>query len=156
MGIGPSVAGLGLPWCGKHLGGPTVFNYHDNMRTSIRDNAKTPKRRPPQTGELIGVRIQPQPLALIDAWRRKQSDLPSRAEAIRRLVEYALGAPRTTLPKGTRKAQKASELADRAAESIVDKSMPPEEQQHRKRALIKGPKEFRDIREDSPNGKIKS
>jgi hypothetical protein len=28
--------------------------------------------------------------------------------------------------------------------------MPPEEQQRRKRALIKGPKEFRDIREDVP------
>jgi hypothetical protein len=34
------------------------------------------------------------------------------------------------------------------AERIVDKSMPPEDQQRRKRALIKGPKEFREIRED--------
>jgi hypothetical protein len=120
------------------------------MRTSTRDNAKTPKKRPPQTGELIGVRIQPQPLALIDAWRRKQNDLPSRAEAIRRLVEYTLGAPQATVPTSTRKAQKASELAGRTAERIVDKTMPPEEQQRRKRALIKGPKEFRDIREDGP------
>jgi hypothetical protein len=31
--------------------------------------------------------------------------------------------------------------------------MPPEEQQRRKRALIKGPKEFRDIREDQPKPK---
>jgi hypothetical protein len=45
------------------------------------------------------------------------------------------------------------ELADRAAEQIVDKSMPLEEQQHRKRALIKGPKEFREIREDLPKSK---
>jgi hypothetical protein len=35
-------------------------------------------------------------------------------------------------------------------------SIPPEEQQCRKRALIKGPKEFRDIREDLPKGKAKS
>jgi hypothetical protein len=41
-------------------------------------------------------------------------------------------------------------MADSAAEAVVDKSMPPEEQQRRKRALIKGPKEFRDIREDLP------
>jgi hypothetical protein len=46
--------------------------------------------------------------------------------------------------------EKASVLADRTAERLVDKSMPPEEQQRRKRALIKGPKEFRDIREDVP------
>jgi len=52
-----------------------------------------------------------------------------------------------------RKAQKGSDLADRAVEQIVDKSVPPEEQDRRKRALIKGPKEFRDIREDLPKSK---
>ena len=52
-----------------------------------------------------------------------------------------------------RKALKASELADRAAEHLVDKSIPAEERQRRKRALIKGPKEFRDIREDQPKSK---
>jgi hypothetical protein len=57
---------------------------------ATRDNAKTPKKRPPQSGELIGVRIQPEPLAVIDAWRRKQEDLLSRAETIRRLVELGL------------------------------------------------------------------
>ena len=54
---------------------------------------------------------------------------------------------------GKRKAEKASELAARAAERVIDKSMPPEEQQRRKRALIKGPKEFREIREDLPKAK---
>ena len=33
--------------------------------------------------------------------------------------------------------------------------MPVEEQQRRKPALIKGPKEFRDIREDLPKPKTK-
>jgi hypothetical protein len=41
-------------------------------------------------------------------------------------------------------------LANRAADRLVDKSMPVEEQQRRKRTVIKGPKEFRDIREDLP------
>ena len=31
-------------------------------------------------------------VAAIDAWRRKQDDLPSRSEAIRRLVEMGLKA----------------------------------------------------------------
>ena len=51
---------------------------------------------------------------------------------------------------GLLRVQKASTLADRAAERLVDKSLPVEEQQRRKRALIKGPKEFREIREDLP------
>jgi len=51
---------------------------------------KALKTRNSITGELIGVRLQPGPLAKLDAWRRKQQDLPSRPEAIRRLVEKAL------------------------------------------------------------------
>ena len=56
-------------------------------------------------------------------------------------------------PAKERKAQKASELADRTADHLVDKSMPVAEQQRRKRALIKGAKKFRDIREDLPKSK---
>lgn len=36
------------------------------------------------------VRLQPELAKPLDDWRRKQQDLPSRAEAIRRLVEQAL------------------------------------------------------------------
>jgi hypothetical protein len=38
------------------------------------------------------VRLQPELAAPLDGWRRKQADLPSRAEAIRRLVELGLKA----------------------------------------------------------------
>ena len=38
------------------------------------------------------MRVTEEWLATIDAWRRQQPDLPSRAEAIRRLVEKALAA----------------------------------------------------------------
>jgi hypothetical protein len=63
------------------------------------------------------------------------------------LLERAL-ASEFQQDRGTAGAQKASELADRTAERLVDKSMSVEEQRRRKRALIKGPKEFRDVRED--------
>jgi hypothetical protein len=36
------------------------------------------------------MRWQPSELKAIDEWRRRQAGLPSRAEAIRRLVELAL------------------------------------------------------------------
>jgi hypothetical protein len=52
----------------------------------------TPKKRAAVTGDLVGVRVQPDIAKLIDDWRRQQDDLPSRPEAIRRLVELGLKA----------------------------------------------------------------
>jgi hypothetical protein len=40
------------------------------------------------------VRLQPELAAPLDDWRRQQPDLPSRAEALRRLAELALKAKR--------------------------------------------------------------
>jgi hypothetical protein len=40
------------------------------------------------------MRVSPDWLATIDDWRRKQPDLPSRAEAIRRLVDKGLSDAR--------------------------------------------------------------
>ena len=39
----------------------------------------------------VMVRLSPDERSSVDAWRRKQTDLPSRPEAIRRLVKMALG-----------------------------------------------------------------
>lgn len=48
--------------------------------------------------ELKSVRLQmviaPSQVASIDAWRKAQEDLPSRSEAIRRLVDLGLKAVR--------------------------------------------------------------
>ena len=53
-------------------------------------NTNTRKKRPEQTGEMVGTRLQPELLKRLDHWRRKQPDLPSRPEALRRLAEKAL------------------------------------------------------------------
>jgi len=52
------------------------------------------KRGPAPTGKgvQIGGRWHPEELSAIDDWRRTQGDLPSRSEAIRRLVELGLKA----------------------------------------------------------------
>jgi hypothetical protein len=88
---------------------------------------------------------------LLDNGISNQPDDLSRPEAIRRIVDRALVSSEPRHEK--RKAQKASELAGRVVEHIVNKSMPAEEQERRKRALIRGPREFRDIREDLPKPK---
>jgi hypothetical protein len=65
------------------------------MAQSIRVTKKS-RGRPKTTGPgtQIGMRWQADELAAIDAWRRKQDDLPSRTDAIRRLVELGLEAVR--------------------------------------------------------------
>jgi metal-responsive CopG/Arc/MetJ family transcriptional regulator len=82
----------------------------------------------------------------IDRWRR-ENGTKTRAEAIRRLIEQALGTDPARQP--TREAAaKASDLAGRAIDRLADPSVAEEEQGKRKRRLIKGPREFRSIRRD--------
>jgi hypothetical protein len=40
--------------------------------------------------ERFEMRLHPEMISRVDDWRRKQKDLPSRAEAIRRLLDAAL------------------------------------------------------------------
>ena len=51
------------------------------------------------------MRVSPEFLEKIDAWRRLQDDLPGRSEAIRRLVEIALTA--TAAPVSVKKPKKS-------------------------------------------------
>jgi hypothetical protein len=97
--------------------------------------------------------MPPDELANLDNWISKQRTQQTRPEAIRRLVELAIAHSSHPARPSKQKARKASDLADRTADRLVDKSMPLEEKQRRKRALIKGPKEFRDVREDLPKPK---
>ena len=62
------------------------------MAKSTHVNVKTPKKRAAVTGDLVGVRVQPDMAKELDGWRRQQADLPGRPEAIRRLVELGLKA----------------------------------------------------------------
>jgi hypothetical protein len=54
---------------------------------------------------------------------------------------HAPNARRTGVPRS-----KASEMAAQEIERLIDPSAPEEERQRRKRRLVKGPKEFRDLR----------
>jgi hypothetical protein len=51
-----------------------------------------------------------------------------------------------SVPRVAKKAVKASEMAAQEIDRLIDPSAPDEERQRRKRRLIKGPKEFRDLR----------
>jgi hypothetical protein len=61
------------------------MRYHRQMR-----------RKDEKMTEPVLVRLKPSMAQLIDDWRREQIDLPTRAEAIRRLAAIALKAAQGT------------------------------------------------------------
>jgi len=73
----------------------------------------------------------------------------SRAEAIRRLVEQGLTGTQEMPRLSLKAASKAAELAAQQIDQLSDPSATDEERQTRKRRLLKGPKEFRNIRRRS-------
>lgn len=65
------------------------------MSQAIRVYTKS--KRPKAAGVMVGVRLQPDQLAQLDAWiARLPRPAPGRPEAIRRLVEIGLERQSTT------------------------------------------------------------
>jgi hypothetical protein len=119
---------------------------------SITVNANRTKRGRPVTtgtGTIVGVRMLDSPLAAVDAWiaKQKEPDL-SRPEAIRRLVELGL----TVKTKGRQASEgqklRAREMAGKAIDKLTDTTAAPDDQAARKKRLLKGPEEFREVRVD--------
>jgi hypothetical protein len=93
-------------------------------------------------------------LKAVDKWRSKQEDNPSRAEAVRRLVELGLTVkPKARPTSRPGRTLRAAELAAKAIDKIADPSVPPDERAERRRRLTKGPEEFREVRVDRPKSK---
>lgn len=118
-------------------------------------SVKQQRRGRPPTGikPLIALRASAELQRAIEEWAAGQTDSPSLSEAIRRLVELGLASARPAKPRSKKAASKASELAARAIDHLVDQSAPAEEREKRKRRLMKGPEEFRDLRADLPKAK---
>jgi hypothetical protein len=114
------------------------------------------KRGPAPTGigVQVVVRMQPNPLSALDRWAAKQSDQPTRAEAIRRLVELGLTVkmPATPVSKPGRRLR-ARELAAEAIDKMADPAASTDERDRRRRRLTKGPEEFREVRVDRSKAK---
>ncbi|EMR0618761.1 hypothetical protein [Pseudomonas aeruginosa] len=69
-----------------------------------------PRRRATTTGTLVGTRFQAALLEAIDSWRKEQDDLPTRPEAVRRLVE--LGMTHDTAPSAEVSGRRAKQNSD--------------------------------------------
>jgi hypothetical protein len=123
------------------------------MAKAISVNKKS-RGRPKKVGgvyPVTAVRLPPNLSEAVDIWAGKQDDKPGRSEAIRRLVEMGLaGTAGHVVRRSEKNAAKAKALAADAIDRLADKAAPTEEQASRKRRLLKGPDEFRDVRVDRP------
>ena len=110
--------------------------------------------RPPEisAGAFVGMRLPGTLLKSIDKWT-KQNQVSGRSDAMRRLLELGLvGAPSARqLSKGAKR--RAAEMAGQEIDRLGNQTVTEEERARRKRRLIKGPREFRDVRADLPKSK---
>ena len=96
-------------------------------------------------------------IAAVDSWAAANDAI--RSEAIRRLVEIGLtvktkGRPKSEGPKQRQEPkQRARDMAGNTIDRMTDTTASPDDQASRKRRLLKGPEEFRNVRVDRPNRK---
>jgi metal-responsive CopG/Arc/MetJ family transcriptional regulator len=101
----------------------------------------------PRQDPFSAVRLASQLTAAIDKWA-EENGVSSRSEAIRRLLEIGLAASKPLRQRNLQAASKALELAAQEIDKLIDPSIPDEERKMRKRRLLRGPKDFQDIRGD--------
>jgi hypothetical protein len=126
------------------------------MKKSISVNKKS-RGRPKKKGgvyPVTAVRLSPALGAEVDKWAGSQTDAPTRSEAIRRLVELGLTVKMKSAPSERQRAALA-DLASKAIDSLTVGTADSDEKASRKRRLLKGPEEFRDVRVDKPKAKRK-
>jgi hypothetical protein len=99
------------------------------------------------TPKPTAVRWRLSELKAIDEWRDARGGALSRSEAIRRLVELGLGSEPVPCRRSRKAASKASKLAGERVERLLSPLLSKQERQARRRQLIRGPKEFRKMRE---------
>jgi hypothetical protein len=86
--------GLGRGWqLGSLLGASSIYITAHAFNVNTRGTYMTSRPRGRQPGRIqdrpFQMRVSEGFLRTVDEWRRGQVDLPSRAEAIRRMVELA-------------------------------------------------------------------
>jgi hypothetical protein len=117
------------------------------MRPPRKAVARNKAGRTHQDNAVSAIQFSKKLTAAIEKWA-EHNGVASHSEAISRLVELGLSVSQPFRRRNLEAASKALELAAEEIESLLEPSMPDEERHRRKRRLLKGPKEFRDIRGD--------
>jgi hypothetical protein len=102
---------------------------------------------------LMGFRADPITRAAIVKWAENQPDKPTLSQAIRQLVDLGLSVRAHSKQTSRTRANKANAMAANQLDRLADPSATAEEQATRKRRLLGGPEEFREVRVDRPKGR---
>ena len=86
-------------------------------------------------------------IAEVEAWAAANNT--SRSDAFRQLVELGLARTKSAGSTSAKSAERARQLAAKTIDGLIDPGAPAEETASRKRRLLKGPEEFREMRVDS-------
>jgi hypothetical protein len=121
------------------------------LMAAQRKNVVRKKRGRPaiRQDSLTTIRLSSELRENADAWAARQIDKPGRSEAILRLVKFGLERTHRRESSRTKRAAKASAMAAQEIDGLGDPLVTDEERRLRKQRLIKGPKEFRDLRKQS-------
>jgi hypothetical protein len=122
------------------------------MKKSIKVAPKKRRGRP-ATGKdpHIAARMPAELITRVEAWAAANN--ASRSEAFRTLVELGLTVGAKPKQAPVPRAARAKELASKAIDGLTAGAPDNDETAGRKRRLIKGPEEFREVRVDRPKGK---
>ncbi|WP_316399434.1 hypothetical protein [Bradyrhizobium sp. 33ap4] len=94
----------------------------------------------------IAARMPPALIADVEAWAAATG--VARSAAFRRLVELGLSVKPNGRPPSENQKTRAREMAAKAIDKMADKSATADDQETRKRRLLKEPEEFREMRTD--------
>jgi hypothetical protein len=73
------------------------------MYNRTQETTTMPKRTPEALDTTFNMRLPAAMLRRVDEWRRRAPDLPTRGEAVRRLIEAGLKVPRAEAPAKPRR-----------------------------------------------------
>ena len=106
------------------------------------------QRGRPATGQdpVTAVRLPLELKSKVETWANHQKNRPSLSTAIRQLLEKALAGTAAPSQSDKGRTRLAANLAAREIDQLGDKAATGEERASRKRRLLSGPKEFRDMR----------
>jgi hypothetical protein len=118
---------------------------------------KSKKRGGPATGRdpVMGFRAAPKLRRSIVRWAENQPDTPTLSEATRRLVEIGLTVRNRQKTRAPARKERAKALAAEVIDDLTPDAANVEQRMSRKRRLLAGPAEFRDVRVDLAKAKTK-
>jgi hypothetical protein len=103
----------------------------------------------------MGFRAAPKLRGSIVRWAENQPDAPALSEATRRLVEIGLTVQDPQKTHAAARKERAKDLAAKAIDDLTPDAANAEQRTSRKRRLLAGPEEFRDVRVDLAKTKTK-